>query len=144
MSTQVLHKNKILATLIPLLLIVHLAFVGVLLGGHPISAINGVWAGSGTEQSPYLIADLDDLIKLSNNVNSGISYADTYFKLTADITMSRESGVATNKIEPIGKETAPFSGTFDGDGHAIRNLTITGSTISVQPTSCIGLFGCSR
>ena len=50
--------------------------------------------------------------------------------LTADIDMSGVTG-----WEPIGTSSLPYEGTFDGQGHAIENLTInTGNSYS-------GLFG---
>ncbi|MBQ8836890.1 MAG: hypothetical protein IJ002_05225, partial [Clostridia bacterium] len=52
------------------------------------------------------------------------------FKLTADINLTG----ATQS--PIGTSAVPFTGTFDGDGHKITNLSLTGYT-----TTSVGLFG---
>lgn len=84
--------------------------------------------GAGTAANPYKIQNVDDLKKLAKKVNGGEAYANTYFKLTADIDLENESWT------PIGTENNSFQGTFDGDGHQITNLTITGG-------SYVGLFG---
>ncbi len=42
----------------------------------------------------------------------------------------------TPTFAPVGKETAPFSGTFDGMGHTISNLTI-----NLPSQDNVGLFG---
>lgn len=50
-------------------------------------ATNGVLSGSGTEASPYLIADAADLKAFAQGVNNG-NYASTYAELAADIDMN--------------------------------------------------------
>jgi hypothetical protein len=132
MNTQLLTKNRIISLLIPLLLTVSLAFAGILAGGRPVNAASGVLTGNGTASSPYLISDVADLATLVTNVNSGTNYAGRYFRLAADINLSSYAWV------PIGNNiTNPFSGTFDGNGRIIRNLSISAST-----TDYVGLFGC--
>lgn len=84
--------------------------------------------GEGEENDPYLIEDVEDLKKLAEKVNGGTTYEKTYFKLTANIDLKNEPWT------PIGTENNFFQGTFDGDGHQITNLTITGG-------SYVGLFG---
>lgn len=74
---------------------------------------NFKFEGGGTEEPPYLIQNAEDLSMFSNFLNSG-EYTDAYFKLTNDIDM------AGAKYTTV----ATFSGTFDGDGHVISNLTI--------------------
>lgn len=82
--------------------------------------------GDGTEESPYLIASASDLIYVAaatNNYSDGKDRqgpANTaYYKLTADIDLA---GVSWYGIgSPWGNK---FSGTFDGNGHVIYNLTL--------------------
>lgn len=81
--------------------------------------------GEGTEESPYLIKNSEDLSMFSNFINSG-EYTDAYFKVTSDIDMSGENY----------STAALFSGTFDGDSHIIRNLTIKNSGVTN-----VGLIG---
>lgn len=65
-------------------------------------------SGSGTSSNPYIITTPEQLRKVS-------SYANSYFKLNADIDVSSFYG----KINPI----PTFSGVFDGNGHSIKGLT---------------------
>ena len=73
--------------------------------------------GSGTADDPYIIASGADLNYLSN-LPSG-QYCRGYYKLMADIDMG-------------GHEFSPIYhlvGIFDGNGHKITNLQITGSGV---------------
>ena len=49
--------------------------------------VESTWAGDGegTEDSPWLIKDLNDLRTLSANVKNGMTYSGKYLKLAADI-----------------------------------------------------------
>lgn len=86
--------------------------------------------GEGTAANPYKIQNVDDLKLLAENVNNGEAYANTYFKLTANIDLNNEPNWT-----PIGKSGLPFQGTFDGDGYKITNLKVTGNSNNA------GLFG---
>jgi hypothetical protein len=68
--------------------------------------------GSGTTESPYLIANANDWNNFAANVFLGQSYSGKYLKLTNNISVTRMVGV-------YGKT---FNGTFDGDG---KTLTVT-------------------
>ena len=77
------------------------------------------FSGKGTQASPYLIQNKDDLIKLRDRVKNGTGYAGKYFKQTTDIDLD---GI---KWIPIGTDDnadTKFKGTYDGDGHEITNL----------------------
>ena len=69
---------------------------------------------------------------LAEKVNNRTNYAGKYFKQTANIDLSNETNWT-----PIGQSNNPFKGTFDGDGHQITNLKITGG-------SGAGLFGYTK
>ena len=90
------------------------------------------FAGKGTAANPYKIQNVKDLKKLAEKVNGGEAYANTYFKLTANIDLNNEPNWT-----PIGKSGLPFQGTFDGDGHQITKLKITGGSYA-------GLFGYTK
>lgn len=86
--------------------------------------------GNGTEQDPYLISSVEDLFELSNEVEMNQNtYEGTYFKMTADISLAD-----AKSYRPIGNDWGrdkddptrirPFSGVFDGDGHAITDLNV--------------------
>ena len=79
--------------------------------------------GSGTATDPYIIKTVNTLKKVKNNLAA-------YYKLANNIDLQNEEWV------PIGTSSAPFVGTFDGDGYTINNLRVTQST-----SSNIGFFG---
>ena len=96
--------------------------------------------GSGTAEDPYQIATAADLIALGETPDD----YDKHFILTADIDLDPNlpggkvfdraviaSGTEHN--DPNFQGTA-FSGAFDGNDHAVSNLTIAGRTE-------LGLFG---
>mgnify|MGYP000049445216 CR=1 FL=1 len=88
--------------------------------------------GEGTAANPYKIQNVEDLKKLAQKVNGGEAYANTYFQLTANIDLNNEPNWT-----PIGKSGLPFQGTFDGGGHQITKLKITGGSYA-------GLFGYTK
>lgn len=73
--------------------------------------------GSGTIKDPYLISSAADLAYLKQQVASGNTYANTYFKMTKSVDMNN-----TNFM--IGS----FAGNFDGNYCTIRGLKISNST----------------
>ncbi len=75
--------------------------------------------------------ELQDFVKNYQDTD-----AESVVLLTADIDMS---GYTLNGT--IGTETNPFSGTFDGNGHTISNLTFSFTDIDNDVPSYIGLFG---
>ncbi len=77
------------------------------------------FSGKGTQASPYLIQNRDDLIKLRDRVKDGTGYARNYFKQTADIDLD---GIEWIPIGTDDSADTKFKGTYDGDGHEITNL----------------------
>ena len=95
----------------------------------------------------YVIDSVDDLKWLataSRNVQA---------KLTADIKLNGDNKVLDGKGDlianpdnlqkwtPIGTNTDPFTGTFDGGGYTISGLYIDGNTNNVGLFGCIGTNG---
>ena len=111
--------------------------------------------GNGTKENPYLISTPAQLKYFSHQVrtttdktevDSNISYtatnssnssltmtyspkryhvfSDKYFKLANDINMSGENWL------PVGNLVNVFNGHFDGDGHVISNIYISGKSPS--------------
>lgn len=104
-----------------------------------VCAQEGIFTGEGTESSPFIISDKEDLVSLADTVNnSNVSEGNTanvfegkYFRLSSDIDMS---GI---QFSPIGnKFSRCFGGTFDGNGKTISNLTV-----STGSEGYAGLFG---
>ena len=78
------------------------------------------------------IKTTEDLINFSNNVRNTRSAASgTTVLLDNDIYFSDDS---FRQFEPIGENNNGFWGTFDGQGHIIRNLKMTNSS------EYVGLF----
>lgn len=87
--------------------------------------------GTGYWDNPYIISTPEHLNEI------GLSTADysSHFIMTADIDMSAYSGSGYNIIGTSG--SAPFTGTFDGNGHTISNLAYN----TAQSKSYIGFIG---
>ena len=68
--------------------------------------------GEGTAQSPFLITSADDFKKFMQMPVAGV------YKQTADLDLTGVTGTAGSLI-------SSFSGTYDGDGHTIKNLKLT-------------------
>ena len=86
--------------------------------------------GAGTKDSPYKIQSATDLLMLSERVNGGEQYDGVHFFQTSDIDLQGEPWI------PIGTEKVPFLGSYDGAGHTVSNLVISG-----HRSSRLGLFG---
>ena len=88
--------------------------------------------GNGTADNPYQIWTAEQM----NNIGAIPGDWDMHFKLMADIDMSAFDGKdgrpAFNLIAPVNGGlgaylwSTPFSGVFNGNGHTISHLTITG------------------
>lgn len=87
-----------------------------------------VFEGDGTLDCPYIIKTISDLSRLSTFVNSGNSCSGIYFALFDNIDLT------DIPFEPIGNQTHPFSGIFDGEGYFIKGMSVNG-------VSYLGLFG---
>ena len=91
---------------------------------------SGFGGGSGTAEDPYLIYTAEQLAYLAYMVNNGYStYSGNYIKLMSDLDMDSISWT------PIGNSNYLFMGSFNGNHHTIKNLTLTESLMYV------GLFG---
>ncbi|MDR3093876.1 MAG: InlB B-repeat-containing protein [Bacteroidales bacterium] len=98
--------------------------------------------GDGSQASPFLIATAEQLAYLAKQVNDETisnHYVGNFFKLSADIDLAGKEWV------PIGETNskAYFSGSFDGNNHVIRNLTINQQSGS-RSYDYTGLFGRCR
>jgi hypothetical protein len=93
--------------------------------------------GYGTELNPYLIANKVDLLELSSNTED----YDKYFKMVDDIDLDGESFtmavIAPDTSSSSSFQGTKFTGSFDGNGNKILNLSIDGGATS----DYIGLFG---
>ena len=81
--------------------------------------------GQGTEQSPWLLKNQEDLNYLYKKVADGYAFAGMYFAFSNDISLTadwkpigvtKDGGVDTKK----GTNILPFSGTLDGRNYTVR------------------------
>lgn len=113
----------------------------VTLGSSPASAA-GALQGAGTSASPYLItsdADLDTAASMIDNDSpAGANAAD--YELTANLDYSDDptnGGSSTGSWTPI----AAFSGTFNGNGYTISNMSYSAlSVTNPDTTTVVALF----
>lgn len=108
--------------------------------------------GSGSEEYPYEISSLFDLLNYASRIASYEDYSkDKFFILTADITVQDEQIIDkdgnlvadTTKLQkwnPIGTKWygKSFSGTFDGRGHTISGIYVDAKN---NKEGYAGLFG---
>ena len=98
--------------------------------GYPVP---NFWKGDGTEKSPYLIEDSEDLWYLSVFENDLKATSEkTYFEVTKDIAMKTDS---IHPWIPISSKSR-FEGVFDGGNYTISGLYVN--------TAYAGLFGISN
>ena len=89
--------------------------------------------GKGTSEKPYLIESAEHLYYLSKQVQDEENYQGIYFLLTKNIDLQ---GNAQNQWVPIGNNSTPFKGHFNGNGFEITNLYIDNPSLDY-----VGLFG---
>ena len=112
----------------------------------------------GTEAKPYQIKTAADLVKLSDDVNSGTTYDGVYFKLMNDINFSEASTTSLrpttawnaaasteSNFTPIGSRSEStihkFHGHFDGNDCTISGIRIYNAGPSANNGGHQGLFG---
>lgn len=75
--------------------------------------------GSGSEDDPYQIKNIQDLIKVRDLVAEGEPFSGIYFDVLTDLELPGD-------WEPIGTATSRFAGVFDGDSDGDGNcITVT-------------------
>ena len=104
-------------------------------------SLHNLLTGEGTEQSPYLIHNAQELNLLSLFPCDW----DKHFRLMADIDLDPnlpggkvfDRAVIAADTDPVRSDFqgTAFTGVLDGNGHMISHLTIVGG-------SDLGLFGC--
>lgn len=115
----------------------------------PVTALAGgaVWDGTTVDTSWYddnttefTISDSADLAGLAELVNAGNNFSGKTIKLGADIDLGGKEWT------PIGTDSKPFNGTFDGakednGNYTISNLYINKGFSNTVANSYVGLFG---
>ncbi|MBQ6623472.1 MAG: hypothetical protein IJH57_02520, partial [Mogibacterium sp.] len=87
--------------------------------------------GKGTKEEPYLISNEAQLRAIAESLNEDETFADVYFKQTADIDVSSAEWLPIGhavmaKVKKAWTQVAsyPFLGNYDGDSFTISGVTI--------------------
>ena len=146
-------KKKILSFLLALCLV--MALVPMTAFAEDAQNTN-VWDGStaaafaggtGTAEDPYQIANGAQLAYLASSVNSGETYEEKNFVLTANIDLNGLpwTPIANSFSDALlgGSDYRVFAGNFDGNGYTISNVSI-GSETTPFESDVFGLFGATE
>ena len=88
------------------------------------------------------IYDAEGVQKLAELVNDGKSFAGETILLAGDINLAAQTREANNWTS-IGTSDKPFSGTFDGQGYTIKNLSIIEDEAK-ESKAYMGFFGYAK
>ncbi|MBO7115744.1 MAG: leucine-rich repeat domain-containing protein [Prevotella sp.] len=89
------------------------------------------------------VSTFEQLLTLSNRVNSGDNMGDYVITLTADLihdTSGSDDRINWRSWVPIGTAEHPFMGVFNGGGHTIKNVKNAGDGSNDN----VGLFGYTK
>ncbi len=96
--------------------------------------IDSEWYWENTEQTEYTISTATQLAGLVQLVNGGNGFSGKTIKLAANIMLNDTANWLNwgkskplNAWTPIGNNSRPFSGTFDGNGNVIAGVYINSS-----------------
>jgi len=110
---------------------------------------NDYWPayGMGTERSPYLIGNVEQLYWFATRANKYDKY---HAKLISDITINDGTFATDGTFTATGATTTStprnwnvintFSGTFDGDGHTIKGLYVYKYNGAKYTETCTGFI----
>jgi formylglycine-generating enzyme required for sulfatase activity len=91
-----------------------------------------VLTGDGSETNPFLVYDVDTLKQVGSGTGGwGLN---KYYRQVQDITLALPA-VGQSNWTAIGTSTGQFTGSFDGNGCTISNLTVN------RTTAYQGIFG---
>lgn len=95
---------------------------------------SGFAGGTGMENDPYQINTAEELAYFAKTVNEGQPYNGLYIVLKNDLNLNNKEWT------PIGTDSNPFRGNFDGGNHTVTRMQISNSSVDY-----VGLFGeCTR
>ena len=93
----------------------------------------GFGGGSGTAEDPFLVATVAHLEHLAAMVNYGYDFSNQEVLQINDLDLN---GSQANPWTPIGTQSRPFRGTYNGNAHVISGLYADGAGLTP-----VGLFG---
>lgn len=96
---------------------------------------NATYLNTDAQGNNYFISNANELVYFAKSVNvDGETYAGKTVKLTADIDLAGKLWI------PVGQtQVSSFQGTFDGQGHTIKNMTV--NYTGTNSNYACGLFG---
>lgn len=96
---------------------------------------NATYLNTDAQANNYFISNADELVYFAKSVNvDGETYAGKTVKLTADIDLAGKLWI------PVGQtQVSSFQGTFDGQDHTIKNMTV--NYTGTNSNYACGLFG---
>ena len=110
-----------------------------------VDAVNG-WEETAPIQP---VSTPEELVTIAQAINEGTIAADANIELTNDIDLAELSDLfqtraaATSNWIPVGTEEKPYTGTFDGNGFTIKNLTLV-EPEAKEGKAYIGFFGYAK
>ena len=116
--------------------------------GYPVfewQAVPYQFRGSGTADDPYQISSKEELEKMRDLVNSKFfteQYSNKCYIQTADIDLENElwTPIGTRMINNVDQSAPLFWGSYNGNGHTIKNLYVN----ETEKNNYSGLFGSHR
>ena len=102
--------------------------------------LEGLYINGGKAEftgNTYTVNNLRGLKEFAAEVNAGNTFAAKTIELAADIDLAEAS------LSPIGTSECPFSGTFDGKGKTIKNLSFVEDEAK-EGKAYIGFFGYAK
>lgn len=101
--------------------------------------------GEGTATNPYLLATPNEFMALVETINNETSEdEDGHAENRYNIKLSNDIDITGTDWQPIGcvsgNRNVFFNGVFDGNGHAIKGLTIKRENVSADANKYVGLF----
>ena len=90
----------------------------------------------------YVVTSNDGLKKIADEINAGVD-TNRNIVLSESIDLNATRAAAASNWTPIGSEEKPFTGTFDGKGFTISNLTLVEEEAK-EGKAFIGFFGYAK
>jgi len=110
----------------PWILITSIVASLVAIAVPPMNSVSANFSGGGTANDPYLITNCTELQAI-RNPSTNLS---KHFRLASNIDCT-----SLNPFTPLSNSTTYFTGSLDGAGYEVQNLTITcASTCGLFPT----------
>ena len=119
--------KKFLSLVLSLSMVLSLLCVAASADAEPVTA-DETWGTDYETETEFTIEDAADLLQFAVLVNGGKNFQDKTVTLTGDIDLTDAVWM------PIGNNSNPFKGTFDGGEKTVKNLNPKGNTYC-------GLFG---